>query len=225
MNRAELDVSKFLYDPFDPELVGKLSKYGEFSIGWGAAEKYKEGLCRYIVLCYDFESPLRHRISDLSERKALSATMGGLSKTKSGKFPPVLEDALVGANEAVSLAVTKYLMLFGKPEFLLLEANMAQFAMETATMLKQAGDKDTVKTARELAADINRLTRTLYGGEEPIETRKALYQRLEERRAQVRPEDLVKRISEGSKLKDYSPYGDDYDVEPMKFMGDSEPST
>lgn len=222
MSRVSLDIEKFMYDPFGSDLIGKLSDYGEFSISWGDAEKYKESLCRYIVICYDFGSPLRHRISDLYERKRTAAEMAGLAYLNNGRFPRAVEDALLGKNEAVALAVTKYLMLFGKPEFQLLEANMAQFAMETATMMKQAGDKDTVKTARELAADINRLTNLLYGGDETIETRKALYQRLEERRIQVRPEDLVKRIAEGSKLKDFSPYGEDYDVEPMKYKGDGE---
>lgn len=223
MTRDELDVTRFVYDPFAEDLVEQLSVFGEFSTSWGDADKYKTELARYIVICYDFNSPMRFRYGDLWDRKRESAVLAGVPVHSSGSFMRPAEDAIIGKNDAVTLAVTKYLMLFGKPALVMLEAALAQFHSETTLMLKGGGDKDTVKVAREMKGYIEELTKELYGGDEIIEVRKRLYQKMEQRRVQVRPEDFVERIAKGDDLLDGSPYGADYKVDGMKFLSDEVP--
>lgn len=223
MTRDELDISKFTYDPFSKDLVGKLSKLGEFSTHWGDAEVHKETLTRYIVLCYDFGSPLRFRYADLWDRKREAGVLAGVPVHSSGSFMKPAEDAILGKNDLVTLAVTKFLLSFGKPALVLLEAYLAQFQKETSLMMSGQGDKDAVKVAQILKEDIEKLTKELYGGDEILEVRKRLYQKIEQRRVQVRPEDFVARLTEGDDLSDGSPYGK-YKVDKMKFIDDELPA-
>ncbi len=50
------------------------------------------------------------------------------------------------------------------------------------------------------------------------------YYRIEKARLSIKPEDYAARLNNGDDLKEDCPYGENYEVEPIKFVGENTPS-
>ena len=64
----------------------ELKKYPEFIADLGALKRHRNKVVRYVILCYDKNSPM-HRTTDLIKRKVNSALIAGFeADKKSGRF-------------------------------------------------------------------------------------------------------------------------------------------
>ena len=207
-----------LFNPNDNDLVEKLSVYGEFSKNETDYGLDRLKLFRYIVMMYDMLSPMRLEYPDFWERKKVSALNAGFKVNKKGYFDEIIEKMLLGENDYVNQAVTKYVMLHGVPEYSALVAYQAGLYFETLKVQRGTITPNITKNIDMLSAKIRLLTEQIYGGSETINAKRALYSGIEKDRFPL-PDDVVKRLNEGDKLEDYNPYGN-YEVEPIKFMGD-----
>lgn len=215
-----IERSKYLVDPLDDNILDKLKKHDEFN------EKFttdKEYTCRYIVLMYDMNSSLRLDVRDFWERKRVAASIAGFTidnrRKGGGGFDPTVENMLLGEDVAVNNAITKYILLFGIPEYAALIIYETMLVFEVQKTLKNIYTKDTPKIIDFIKGQIKELTEELYGGKEVLNARKALYSRIERERAYEKPEEIIKRINEGDTLKDFSPY-EGYEPQKMKFLDD-----
>lgn len=211
-------VKGMLFDPNDESIVSKLSVYGEFA---KEEEDYgvpKLHLFRYIVVMYDMQSPMRLEYPDFWERKKVSALKAGFKVNRKGYFNEDVEKILLGENDNVNQAITKYVMLHGVPEYSALVAYQAGLYFETLKVQRGTISTNITKNIELLRVNIRMLTDLIYGGSETINAKRALYSGIEKDRFPL-PDDVVKRLKEGDNLDDYNPYGD-YSVSEIKFIGD-----
>lgn len=211
-------VSTMLFNPNDENLVDKLSVYTEFNQKESDYGVDKLKLFRYIVVMYDMNSPLRLEYPDFWERKKIAALHVGFKVDKKGIFEKNVEQILIGENNYANMAVTKYVMLHGIPEFTLLVASQAGLYFESLKVQRGTVTPAIAKNMKQFAADIRELTEILYGGGETLNARMALYAGIEKDRFPL-PDDVIKRLNQGDDLEDYTPYGE-YKVEKLKFVGD-----
>jgi len=213
-----VDGKKFYYDPTADDLDEQLSKYEEFKEEYGID---KSKVNRYIVLMFDMNTSLRLDVRDFWERKRISAQIAGFTfKPKLKEFEEPVEKMLLGDNAAVNNAITKYIMLFGLPEYASLVIFQTMLVFEVQKTLRGSYTKDTSKNVDYIHKRISELTDLLYGGKETINAKKALYSKIEKDRRYEKAEDIIERINSGDKLVEANPYGKDYDEGKMSFQGD-----
>ena len=85
---------------------------------------------------YDMNSPLRLEYPDAWERKKVAALHVGFKVDKKGMFDKSVETALIGENNYVNLAMTKYVMLHGIPEYSALVAYQTGLGFEVLKTLR-----------------------------------------------------------------------------------------
>lgn len=202
-----------MYNP--NRMLSDLILYDEFRVDFGID---KEKFLKFTVLVYDINSPMRTMYVDLWERKRAAAIMVGFKVDESGKFEKDVEDMLVGENMACNQAISKYVVIQGIPEYTALVALQTSLHCEMLKVQRGVANQNVTKNIILLQNNIKANTEYLFGGEEPLDLRQALYGIIEKDRFPL-PDEVVRRIAEGDKLDDYSPYGD-YVVDEMKFIGD-----
>lgn len=216
MDKSELDLSLFLYSPFDKKTVTKLEQYDEFKVDFGVD---KAKFISYVILLFDFNTPLRKEVQLFYRRKAEAAIMAGFKIAK-GRFDKEVEDMLIGENKECNIAISRYLSLFGLPEYMELMGLESMLAFEMQNALKFSESQDfqvTRKNMKELTERINELTLVLFGGKEALEARKALYEFTEKDRLRIRPEHIAEDLEAGKPILDgYNPYGE-YKPSKLKF--------
>jgi hypothetical protein len=222
MNRNDIDVKLFRYNPFDLKTVQLLTEeYPEFRVSFGEANTKQRFIC-YLILLYDLNTPLRIRYPDYILRKIECAKLAEFKKGSNGNFLPEFLEVMEGSNEKFNNAVVAYIKSFGSPDYMALTMYLNIFASEYNNSLKVSDSKilkDTVANIRTLQAQIAELTAIIFGGKEVFDLRTAIYKRIERDRPRVRPEDIAEVIDVPQKLKDN--LGDYYekDIEPLKFIG------
>ena len=221
--KTEYDFSQCLYDPTDKQLAKKIEKLEEFKEPLGAMERHRMNIYRFIIIMYDMKSPFRMLYPSINERRREAAREGGFQLNRNGVFPADIEDVILGVNEVVAKMVAGYIMQFGIPELVALEGCMSQFLEESEKLIRRKGDMNTYKLQKALMEDIKEYELNIFGGQEILEMRKALYQSLESKRRAPKPEEVAKRLQENpnDKLDDFCPYGD-YNVDKLKFIGDGD---
>jgi hypothetical protein len=213
-----IDSKKYYYDPTANDLDEQLSKYDEFNEEY---ELDKSMVNRYIVLMFDMNTSLRLDVRDFWERKRVAAQIAGFTlRPRVREFEQPVENMLLGNNAAVNNAITKYIMLFGLPEYASLVIFQTMLVFEVQKTLRGSYTKDTSKNVDYIHKRISELTDLLYGGKEAINARKALYSKIEKDRRAEKPEDIINRINSGDDLSDMSPYEKDYKVDKMNYKGD-----
>ena len=213
-----IDRSKYYFDPFDEDLSKKLSKYDEFNEEFGLD---KDSTLKYIVLMFDMQSSLRLDVRDFWERKRVAALIAGFKyKARMKEFDEATEKMLLGENAAVNNAVTKYIMLFGSQQYAALVIYHTMLVFEVQKTMRNSYTNSTIKNVEHIRKEIDKITEELYGCKETINARKALYSKIEKDRRAEKPEDIIERINKGDNLIEYSPYGEDYIPDKMKYKGD-----
>lgn len=202
-----------MYDP--NKTLSDLILYDEFRVDFGID---KEKFLKFVVLVYDINSPMRNMYVDLWERKRATAIMVGFKVDESGKFESDVEAMLVGENMECNKAISKYVVIQGIPEYTALVALQTSLHCEMLKVQKGVANQNVTKNIILLQNNIKSNTEYLFGGEEPLNLRQALYGIIEKDRFPL-PDEVVRRIADGDKLDDYNPYGD-YKVDELKFIGD-----
>jgi len=220
MNRNEIDIKLFRYNPFDQKTIFTLSDdYPEFKALTGDT---KQRFICYLILLYDLNTPLRIRYPDYILRKIECAKLADFKKGSDGNFLKEYLEVMEGSNEKFNEAVVVYIKSFGSPDYMALSMYLNIFASEYNNSLKATDSKvlkDTVSNIRTLQAEIAELTAVIFGGKEVFDLRTAIYKRIERDRPRIRPEDIAQVIDDPQKLKEN--IGDYYEkeIEPLKFIG------
>jgi hypothetical protein len=221
MNRSNIDIKLFRYNPFDPNTAALLEEeYDEFKVDFGV--KKQQAVC-YLILFYDLNTPLRIRYPELISRKTECAKLSDFKINSDGTFQKKYEDLMVGENDNFNNAVSAYIRGFGSAEYISLNMYWNIFASEykNAAKISTSKDyKDTIANIKQLQNEITRLTDIIFGGHEVVNMRMALYKGIEKERVKLRPEDIAKIIDNKEKVKEV--LGDQYDgyiPEEPKFIG------
>ena len=224
MALKEIDSSKLLFDIKSSDFVDKLKeKIPEFASYKGKIPEKK--VFSWIVLMYDLNSPFWRDVGDYYERKRVIADLLEFPQKK-GKWTDDAESILLGENEEVNAMIVEYIARFGMPEIYQLVAHLSLLSSETRKTISFKGDKNSIQIITATGEEIRRLTRVVFHSgdyDEITSARNALYAKAEKERLKLRPEDVVRLISEEGELpSEFNPYGD-YKIEKSKFIGDEEP--
>jgi len=211
MERGDLDLTRFLYDPFDPDTIKKLVvKYDEFGFKFINFEN-KKRIVSYIILIFDLNTPLREDILDEHERKRTAALLAGFKVNDGGCFKKEVEDALIGENKDINKAIIRYAMCFSNPDFTMLISFLDMYYKENIDAIGTGATAAKIKNIKDLNITIKKLTKEIFGGEESINLRKALYGSADEMRIALKPEDIATRLEKCEEATDIAPYGEEYD--------------
>jgi len=225
----DIDTSKFLVNPKNPEFKQEMIKLSNvFDFSWGGPNRLKAvshtKALTYIALVYDKNSYFRKDIKKYLQRKYMAGEVAGFVIKEDGTFKEgAVENALIGENEYFNKAVIQYAVLQYDIEYAKLvvyELNLHKLLLEAMNAWDKKGDAQ--KQIETLSSEIAALELKIFGGEETLTARKALYEGTARTRVKLRPED-VQKTSKIRALQDWSPYGKDYIPEMIKFVGDKTP--
>ncbi len=179
----------------------------------------------WIVCMYDERTPLFREVKDMYKRKVYAATIVGIAPNKStGKYREYAEELLLGTSPALNKLIVTYISSSSSPAYkqLVAHVTLQDYALQKIISGK-ANEKDQ-KMFDNSTEKVAELTNLLYGTgeyEEVHEARKALYQQVTSDLSDMRAESIAKMIASGEGLPDgFSPYGDDYLPDDIKFASD-----
>ena len=206
MEQSDINTKVLLYNPFDKDTALKLAdKYEEFNFSFtNLTDKRK--IVAYTILVYDIHSPLRVDIHDLYERKRAAAQLAGFNPGSGGYFDKKTEDAILGENEDVNRAIIRYVLCFSNPDYTMLISFLEMFQKANQGALKGSPTAAKIKNIESLNKTIKRLDTAIFGGDESINLRKALYEKADEMRIALRPENIVERLEQGKEGVEINPY-------------------
>jgi len=206
MEQSDINTKVLLYDPFNKDTALKLAeKYEEFNFTFtNLTEKRK--VVGYIILLYDLHSQLRIDIHDLYERKRTAAQLAGFKAGSGGYFDKKAEEAILGENEDVNRAIIRYTACFFNPDLTMLVSFLSMYWVANSEALKGKPSSTKIKNIETLNKNIKQLDSNIFGGDESINLRRALYEKADEMRVALRPEDVTERLEEGKEGVDYNPY-------------------
>lgn len=229
MTIKEIDDSRFLIPVNSAEIeslfTAKFPEFREYKGRIGA-----EKVAKYICLLCDSRSPLISEQPDYFKRKYVAANLSGFPTEKGKKtFTGDAEKIIVGENEVVNRVMVAYISSYGKPEYTLLISFMALFSFETQKALTGKGAKETPKVLDFLLDRIQSLEKSFFSSgqiDEYSKIRQALYEKIEKEQVRLRPEMVIRDLTESGELpSDFNPYGE-YKVNlknDMIFLGDRAP--
>lgn len=218
MKLESVDTKKFLEDPKKEDFERRMANRSPvFKLKIDKVNTKKA--LTYITLVYDKDSYFRKDIKEYYNRKKEAAICAGFKFDNS--FHPVVEKVLLGENESFNKAVVQYVSLMYDNDYkqlVVLEYNFNKLMFTAYT----SWDDKVNKLIEDMRKKIEYLENKIFGGNETINARKALYEGTEQTRLKLRPEDVVDEyVIDG--LMDWSPYGKSYKPEPLHFIGELPP--
>jgi len=206
MEQSDINTKALLYNPFDKSTALKLAdKYEEFNFTFtNLTEKRK--VVSYVILLYDPHSPLRSDIHDLFERKRAAAKLAGFKVESSGCYSNKIEEAILGENEKINKAIVRYILCFSNPDFSMLVSFLDMFEKANIDALRGKPTASKIKNLETLNKTIKRLDAAIFAGNEPTNLRKALYEKADEFKIALRPEDIAEKLEQGKEGIDINPY-------------------
>lgn len=219
MNLKDINTSKFLFDPKDPEFENKMVERNSV---FDFPKNRREWLT-YIVVMYDIKSELRVNIKDLMQRKLEAGMLAGF-KLKHGEFEQQVELGLLGKNEEINKAIVQYIYYMFSNDYkylFILEENFYRAIQEQSNRLKVI-NKAELAAIDHMKEKIEEIEYKLFEGEETISLRKILYMGIENARDRLpRKEEEMKEYQKNG-LVNYEPFPN-YKPDPLKFVGDEIP--
>ena len=223
----EYNTSKMKFDPVDKNFyelfreavpsIYKIKTHGGI---------LKKSIACYTCLMYDRNSPLIKAEPLYWKRKILAANLAKFPTGKKGMLTDNATKILTGEDETYLKVVLDYLDLFALPEFdylVGLQIIQSEYLMQ---IMRGQISNDSDKVLGRVANSIAEVTRKIYqtGEEEEVAAaRKAIYEKAVRERANLRPEDFAEMLARTRELpKEFSPYGEDYVPDKLKYIGDNE---
>jgi len=221
MNLKDLNTTKFLVDPNNQAFVRKMIALShDFDFLIPRVDKKKA--LRWLVLMYDKNSYFRKDINNFLQRMYEAGVTAGFSRDGEGKFSKDVENFMIGENDDFNKAVTRYLIAQYNVEYVKLVAYDFNYYKLYKASIK-SWDKDMKKLMDDMMDDINELHEKLYGFDAPENMRKALYERTDASKLDIRPEAMAEKFMMNG-LIDLNQWGD-YDLTQVgvNFVGDELP--
>ena len=230
-----LDCEKMWINPQSPLLIPRVEKeipsIANIQYSWIPKRFTKAMVIRYIVLMYDKNSPIRqmHALDWMAQKFEACAYSGfDLKKSKDGyyRFDQEVVDMVLGKNDTVNDMIIAYIGWCNNHQWdysVYLKESMLQFTRDAVgrkiTDYKSAADyKKLYDDYRKIAGELSREK------EETEEFLSRFYYQIEQSRLAIRPEDYAKALNEGSDLRADNPYGVNFAVDKIRFIGDEEPA-
>lgn len=184
-------------------------------------------LIRYIVSCYDKESPIVDEFKKRwTMRKKMAASYAGLFNLgKESNYD--VDSILYARNEFVNKIILRYLSLLFDREFLMYAVYSELLINQSEQLMRFEFDKpsDTARakqTIEATQADLSALEEKVFSGGDVRELKNVLYEEAQKFIvSELRPENIVSRKERGEKAVDYNPYGDNYEVNKLRYIGDN----
>lgn len=223
---AKYNFTSCLYNPNLSTFVKKITKGIPDFRKYEKSNEDAESVFKWIVYTYDKQSPLVKEIHELMVRKGEAAALAGFTTDEDGRFNEDIEKFLMGQDDEVNGLIVAYISRFADPHYIMLVASWNLLLDNTKKLLSGRQSKDTYQTIKQITSDMEDITRTVFSShetDEALELRKALYSRVESDRLKLNQENIIKYMDEHGELpKGFSPYGEEYVVEKLKFVGDGE---
>lgn len=223
-------VSKCLFNPLSgnlkEEMSPKLPMVREYRGGKGKIPI--NNILKYLILMYDVQSPMHKETKEYYQRKRECARAAEFPVKPDGKWRDDAVAILVGEDEWFNSLVVRYLSLLALPEYTQLIVYLELLARRTRKIFDGDDDDKTHVVISALTDTIKKLTNKIFGSGETDEiqqARRALYEQAEDDRVRMRPEDIINLMNETGELPSSWGYGDDYKVEQITFIGDTQPMT
>lgn len=184
-----------------------------------------EQIIKYIVACYDKESPL---VISYKRRWAIkkreSAIVAGFKPMDDGYFEELAHDLILCKNEAINRLILKYLWVQHDKLFETYVIYNEMSLNQATEILKYEYQQPAhAKAAKEnldtINKDIEELEFKIFSGEETKRLKDMLYEESGNILNELRPERIAVRLENGQQPVDYNPYGN-YRKGKMRFMGD-----
>lgn len=224
MDIKNIDTSKFLEDPQKRDFVKNMESRSSAFVFDISSVDYKKSLI-YITLMYDKESYFRKGISNYLERKYEAGITAGFVLQPDNQFAKPVESALIGNRDEFNRAIIQYISLQYDLEYAKLVVYELEYYKLLMRAMKEMDRKgDTKKQIDSINNEIRELEKKIFGGEEVINVRKALYEGTARTRLRLRPEDMNDEYAI-NKLTNLSPWGD-YNLDianVVNFAGDETP--
>ena len=243
MEWEQIDSSVFKYPPKDKKSIKALQEYEEFKV---LDLANLPAFVNYVILMYDFKSPLRSEYPSISSennlnysrKKMESAKLAGyqtiVGKDGKRKFDEATQDIILMNNTQTNEAIARYISLFGRPEYAALVAYEEMLILKIKRALN-GEDEKTEKihiTIEFLYGKISELSDILFGGRETVEARQAFYAIAEKQDLNIFPEQIAQILKDGNLPIEMSPlYGKipDKDIIEMQqwkstFLGSQKPN-
>jgi hypothetical protein len=182
-------------------------------------------IVKYIVACYDKESPLVNAYKKRwSVKKKECAVLAGLPQDKNGRFDEDADNLIFCQNEVINRVILRYLYLIHDRDWqtyvIYNEMNIHQSVELIKYNFQQpAHAKSAKENLDTLNKDIEALEYKIFSGEETKKLKDMLYEEASNMLNDLRPEKIVERLEKGLSPVDYSPYGN-YKKAEMSFLGD-----
>ncbi len=221
MNLNELYTESFFKNPKSPNFVEQLESASEFFKAELPKGVNRKKVLTFISIMYDPASELRKNVSNLAQRKTLAALASGFSLDSGNKFPKEIEDVLVGVDANVARMIAEYCYLSHGLDFIVYTSYNRIFTEVIAMSFKQDKAKDSIALIGKLKSEIEEVERKIFGGDEVLLMRKALYLSSKKMSIGLQMEDIIDRIEKGENLDDLNPYPNNYTTAPLKFVGDA----
>lgn len=219
----DIDTGRLQFNPNARDFVSRIEKEIPSFLDYDAATLSKKKLYTYIVLVYDLNSPMRKEVNDFYERKRQCAIISGFNTSKKGKFSADIEKALFVEDEQIAVMIADFVASFNDPDYVQYIMYLGLRQQMFLSLLNGESIKTNIhKDISAISESLKDLERRLFGSgeaDEAMEARKALYARAErDRTGKLRPEAVAEDLANAGEC----PYEDDYKVDDMQFIGDSE---
>ena len=220
MELKDIHTAKFMFDPKSDDFEEKMVRR---STMFDFQEDRRKWLT-YLTLVYDINSEIRRNNAEYMQRKLIGAETAGFKLSKEGRFEKYVENRLLGTDMDFNRAICEFAYFMYNNDYKLLELLAEKFDLaivEQRMALKVITDKDR-KNIHGMKDDIEVLERKIFGGEETIDLKRALYEGIDNLKDKLpRKENEIKEFEENG-LELRSPFKN-YKPAPLKFVGDKIP--
>lgn len=213
----ELDTSKFLVDPKSQTFNARLKKKHKNFMLELEAGLPEVRVLKYIALMYDPASELRNNIPHLPSRKRICAKAVGF-EIINRKFSQQVENMLCGEYKQVNRAIVSYCFLTNNIYVVAHSAYQDMYFRALSDSF-QGYDKDTIKNIQDLQDKLIKNEQMIFGGEEVMKLKEALYAFTSKIDNDIIPEKIVARLEKGDALNDFNPYPDGYIPNKITYAG------
>jgi hypothetical protein len=182
-------------------------------------------IIKYIVCCYDKESPLVYSYKKRWViKKRESAIYAQFPKEENGDFNVDAEKIIFCQNDVINRVILRYLYLLHDRMFQTYVIYSEMLLKQSAELMRGEFQQPAhAKAAKEnydvLNSDIEELESKIFSGEETKKMKDLLYEESSNMFNDLRPERIAIRLEEGLPPIDFNPYGS-YKKKKMVFMGD-----
>jgi len=186
-------------------------------------------LIRYLVHCYDKNSSIavEHKASWVIKKKesALRAGFPMVSINGAMKFTESAENIIFNKDPEFSDIIVRYLSLQFSNDFqmYMIYRELYHNVMLELQAFRFPKPSDLAKAKQngeEILMDIEKLEYKMFSGDEDRTLKSLLYESAYKASLDLRPEQLISRRERNEPLVDITPYGSDYEIPKLKFIGD-----